>query len=374
MKLNPETLARASSRHAWRTVGIWAVILILGFGASGALLSKALTTDFDFTNNPEAIRAQTLLQQKQLEQDVTPETFVMTGSQGATTDPAFTAKVNAALNDIRALDPSVVLQVPSQFPLSQTDKSNPQVAALGPIPSEDGTAVLFNVILVKDSDQTATIVDGLNTIQAKYSTGDTRFYMLGEPTSTADFKKISEDDLKKGETIGVVVAIVVLLVVFGSLIAGVTPIIMGIFAIGVAFGIVGLLGAVWRWSFFVPNLITMLGLAVGIDYSLFIVSRYREERRRGRDNLEAIGMSGATANRAVFFSGFTVVIALAGMLLVPTTIFRGLAGGAIIVVLISVALSMTLLPALMALFSDRLVKPGFIFGRGRTLQQGRAGE
>ena len=373
VKLNPETLARASSRHAWRTVGIWAVILILGFGASGVLLSKALTTDFDFTNNPEAIRAQTLLQQKQLEQDVTPETFVMTGSQGATTDPAFTAKVNAALSDIRALDPSVVLQVPSQFPLSQADKSNPQVAALGPIPSEDGTAVLFNVILVKDSDQTATIVDGLDTIQAKYSTGDTHFYMLGEPTSTADFKKISEDDLKKGETIGVVVAIIVLLVVFGSLIAGVTPIIMGIFAIGVAFGVVGLLGEVWRWSFFVPNLMTMLGLAVGIDYSLFIVSRYREERRRGRDNLEAIGMSGATANRAVFFSGLTVVIALAGMLLVPTTIFRGLAGGAIIVVLISVALSMTLLPALMALFSDRLVKPGFIFGRGRTLEQGRAG-
>ena len=373
MKLNPETLARASSHHAWRTVGVWAVILILGFGASGVLLSKALTTDFDFTNNPEAVQAQTLLQQKQLEQDVTPETFVMTGSQGATTDPAFTAKVNAALNDIRALDPSVVLQVPSQFPLSQADKSNPQVAALGPFPSEDGTAVLFNVILVKDSDQTATIVDGLDTIQAKYSTGDTRFYMLGEPTSTADFKKISEDDLKKGETIGVVVAIIVLLIVFGSLIAGVTPIIMGIFAIGVAFGVVGLLGEVWRWSFFVPNLMTMLGLAVGIDYSLFIVSRYREERRRGRDNLEAIGMSGATANRAVFFSGFTVVIALAGMLLVPTTIFRGLAGGAIIVVLISVALSMTLLPALMALFSDRLVKPGFIFGRGRTLEQGRAG-
>jgi hypothetical protein len=155
VKLNPETLARASSRHAWRTVGIWAVILILGFGASGVLLSKALTTDFDFTNNPEAIQAQTLLQQKQLEQDVTPETFVMTGSQGATTDPGFTANVNAALNEIRALDPSVVLQVPSQFPLSQADKSNPQVAALGPFPSEDGTAVLFNVILVKDSDQTA---------------------------------------------------------------------------------------------------------------------------------------------------------------------------------------------------------------------------
>ena len=79
MRLNPESIARASSRHPWRTVGIWAVILILGFGASGVLLSDALTTDFDFTNNPEAIQAQKLLEQKKLEQDVTPETFVMTG-------------------------------------------------------------------------------------------------------------------------------------------------------------------------------------------------------------------------------------------------------------------------------------------------------
>ena len=126
MKINPESLARASSRHAWRTVVIWAVILVLGFAASGALLSSALTTDFDFTNNPEAIRAQTLLQQKELEQDVTPETFVMTGPQGAATDPAFIDQVNGALNDIRAINPSVILQVPAQYPLSQQDQANPR--------------------------------------------------------------------------------------------------------------------------------------------------------------------------------------------------------------------------------------------------------
>jgi uncharacterized membrane protein YdfJ with MMPL/SSD domain len=373
MRLNPESIARASSRHPWRTVGIWAVILFLGFGASGVLLSDALTTDFDFTNNPEAIQAKDLLEQEKLEQDVTPETFIMTGPQGATTDPAFAQSVNAALNDIRGLDPKVVLQVPSQYPLSEQEASDAQVAALGPIPSKDGTAVLFNVVLVGDSDQTATIVEDLNAIRDRYTTGDTQFYMLGEPTSTDDFKKISEEDLRKGEFFGIAVAIIVLLVVFGSLIAGVTPIIMGIFAIGVAMGLVGVFGQVWRFSFFVPNLISMMGLAVGIDYSLFIVSRYREERMRGRDNLEAVGRSGATANRAVFFSGMIVVLALAGMLLVPTTIFRGLAGGAIMVVLISVALSMTLLPALMALFADHLVKPGWLFGRGRTLEHGRAG-
>jgi RND superfamily putative drug exporter len=116
----------------------------------------------------------------------------------------------------------------------------------------------------------------------------------------------------------------------------------------------------------------MMGLAVGIDYSLFIVSRYREERKRGRDKLEAIGRSGATANRAVFFSGLTVVLALSGMLLVPTTIFRGLAGGAIVVVAVSMAASMTLLPAVLALLGDK-VNAGRIFGRNRDVEHGRPG-
>jgi RND superfamily putative drug exporter len=373
MKLNPETLARASSRHPWRTIGIWAVVLVLGFGASGVLLSSALTTDFDFTNNPEAKQAKQILDDRKLEQDITPETFVITDGSGAVTDPAFVQTVNAALDDIRSLDPKVVLQVPSAYPLSDEEQQNPQAAALGPIPSGDGTAVLFTAVLTGDTDDAATVVEDLNTIRERYTTGDTTMYMLGEPTSTDDFKKISEKDLQKGESIGIIVAIIVLLIVFGSAIAGITPIIMGIFAIGVAFGLVGIIGQLWHFSFFVPNLISMMGLAVGIDYSLFIVSRFREERARGFDTLEAIGRSGATANRAVFFSGLTVVLALAGMLLVPTTIFRGLAGGAIMVVLVSIALSMTLLPALMALFKDRLVKPGVVFGRGRTLEHGRAG-
>jgi RND superfamily putative drug exporter len=376
MKINPESLARASSRHPWRTVGIWAVILVTGFVLSGVLLSDALTTDFNFTNSPEAVQAKDILDQEKLESNAIPETFVMTGPDGAVQDPQFAASVNSALTDLRNLGPGVVAQVPQSYPMPASVQKDPKLAALGPIPSEDGTAVLFTVILAADTDhadQAALYVDQLDAIRDKYSTGDTTMYSLGQPTSTEDFKKISEEDLRKGESIGIIVAIIVLLVVFGSLIAGVTPLIMGFFAIGAALGLVALIGQIWSFTIFAPNLISMMGLAVGIDYSLFIVSRFREESAHGVDTLEAIGRSGATANRAVFFSGMTVVLALAGMLLVPTTIFRGLAGGAILVVLVSVALSMTLLPALMALFKDKLVKPGVVFGRGRTLEHGRSG-
>jgi RND superfamily putative drug exporter len=352
-------------------VGIWVAIFVAAIAATFTILGDALTTDFDFTNNPEAKRAQQVLEERGLEQDITPQTIVMVGTD--VQDPAFVEQVNGALKDLDAIDPEVMLTVPAAYPMPEEVANDPQAAALGPIPSEDGTAVLFTVIMVGDSELTGEHADELEQIRDRYTTGGTSTYMLGEVTSTEDFKQISEEDSRRGEMVGVVAAIIVLLVVFGSLIAGVTPIIMGILAIFTALGVIGVLGYVWRFSFFVPQLVSMMGLAVGIDYSLFIVSRYREERAKGFDSLEAIGRSGATANRAVFFSGLTVVLALAGMLLVPTTIFRGLAGGAIIVVLISIGLSMTMLPAIMALFADRLVKPGFIFGRGRTLEHGRAG-
>ena len=108
------------------------------------------------------------------------------------------------------------------------------------------------------------------------------------------------------------------------------------------------------FSFFVTNMITMMGLAVGIDYSLFIVSRYREERFKGLEKMDAIVAAGATASRAVFFSGMTVVLALLGMLIIPTTIFRSLGAGAIFVVVVAMLASLTLLPALLGLLGDRI--------------------
>ena len=114
----------------------------------------------------------------------------------------------------------------------------------------------------------------------------------------------------------------------------------------------GLLGLAFQFNFFVTAMITMIGLAVGIDYTLFIVSRYREERANGLDKYDALGRSGETATRAVFFSGVTVVVALVGMLIVPTNIYASLASGAILVVLSSVAASLTLLPAVLSLMGD----------------------
>jgi RND superfamily putative drug exporter len=373
MRINPESLARASSRHPGRTVAVWFLILVAGIASAATLLGPALTTDFDFTNVPEAKRAQQLLEERQLEEDIVTETFVVTSdAEAGIQDPAFAEQVNGLLGDLSALGPDVVTTVPAAFPLPEAAAADPLVAALGPIPSEDGTAVLFTAVLAGDVDQATEHALDVAEVRDTWSADGVEVYQLGQVSSSEDFKKISEEDLRFGESIGVLAAIIVLIVVFGAVVAGLTPIVMGIFAIAVTLGIVGFFGLIWDFSFFTPNLISMMGLAVGIDYSLFIVSRYREERSKGREKLDAIAMSGATANRAVFFSGLTVVLALAGMLLVPTTIFRSLAGGAIIVVLVSVAASMTLLPAILSLLGDK-INAGRIFGRNRQIEHGRPG-
>jgi RND superfamily putative drug exporter len=377
MKLNPESLARASSRHPGRTLIVWFLILVGGIASLATLLGPALTTSFDFTNSPEAKQAQAILEQRKLEQNAITETFVVAGSSaGAVDDPAFAERVNSLLADLNALGPKVIAAAPAAFPMPADAASNPQVAALGPITSPDGKAVLFTVVLpgdAKNIDDATKTFPQIDEARLAASGDGIQAYELGQVSSSEDFKRISEEDIRFGESIGILAAIIVLIVVFGAIVAGVTPIIMGIFSIIVTLGVVGLFGLLWDFSFFTPNLVTMMGLAVGIDYSLFIVSRYREERHRGRDKLAAIAASGATANRAVFFSGMTVVLALAGMLLVPTTIFRSLAGGAIIVVLVSVAASMTLLPAILSLLGDK-INAGRIFGRGReVVAPGRPG-
>jgi RND superfamily putative drug exporter len=144
----------------------------------------------------------------------------------------------------------------------------------------------------------------------------------------------------------------VLLLVFGTVVAGLVPLLIALPSIIVALSFVAVLGHAFSLSIFVVNMLTGMGLALGIDYALFVVSRFREERGRGREKLDAISASALTANRAVLFSGTTFVIAMFGMFIVPNSIMRSLAVGAILVGIVSVIASATLLPALLGLIGD----------------------
>jgi RND superfamily putative drug exporter len=353
MRLSPESLARASSRHPWRTLTAWIVLIVAMGAVSSALLSGVLSQDISFTNKPESVKAQDILDARFGAPGQKPDStefFVIQSASSTVNDPQFEAKVKAVQGQIAALGSSVLVGQPATYyDVAQQSKE----AAAGLV-SKDGRTTLISVGLKKDN---TTSIDDLRSIADRADGSGFTVQVAGQGTLGADFTKIAEEDLRKGESIGIAIALIVLVVVFGSIVAAVTPIVMALFAIAVALGLVSLIGQLFEFNLFVTNMVTMIGLAVGIDYSLFIVSRYREERKKGFDKLEAIGGAGATANRAVFFSGLTVVLALLGMFIIPTTIFRALAGGAILVTLSALAASMTLLPAILALLGDRINWP-----------------
>ena len=186
--------------------------------------------------------------------------------------------------------------------------------------------------------------------------GEAGFEVLtaGTGSISTTFTHTAEEDLTSAELVGLPVALVVLVLVFGAAVAAGVPVVLAFVSIVVTVGTVAVIGRAFELSFFVVNMITMIGLAVGIDYSLFIVHRVREERARGLPVAEAVARAGGTASRAVLFSGMTVVIALLGMFIVPTNIFRSLAIGAMVVVIVAVLAALTLLPAVLSLLGDRV--------------------
>jgi putative drug exporter of the RND superfamily len=327
-----ERLARASARRKWRAIAAWTLAVFASAAAIGGLLGSALTTDDDFTGRPEAERAEQILERafppvradRGFRVD---EAVIVSSPRLSVQDPPFERRMRTLAAELRAAGAGEV-------------RAGPE--------SRDRHSALLLVELAGDVEPVVERVVDAN--------GRDGFRMLiaGEESIDADFSRASDEDLARGEVFGLALALVVLIAVFGGVAAAAVPIAVAVAGIVVALAIVAGIGQAFVLNFVVVNVLVMMGLAVGIDYSLFVVSRFREERRAGREVADAVGVAGATASRAVLFSGATVVLALVGMFLVPHTVFRSIAVGAIAVVLVSVLAALTLLPAALALLGDRL--------------------
>ena len=217
--------------------------------------------------------------------------------------------------------------------------------------SEDGTTLLISIqIFTSHEDDIELLIDAA----ADLSRDGFLVQVFGEASINHTFETLAEEDLTTGESIGIGVALIILALVFGAVVAAVIPILLAIAAIFIAIGLTGVVGQFVELNEFVPNIMTMMGLAVGIDYSLFILSRYREERGNGLSEADAVEKAWATAGRAVVFSGITVVFALLGMLLIPERVFQAFRVGSILVVFVAVLASLTLLPAMVGILGDRV--------------------
>ena len=187
--------------------------------------------------------------------------------------------------------------------------------------------------------------------------GDDEFevFLSGECSADRDLNAILDEDLKTGELyFGLPAALVILILVFGALVAALLPLVVAFFSIGIALGLAAILSQGFELSVFLFQMTTVMGLAIATDYGLFILSRYREERASGREKVDAIAGAGGTANRAVLFSGIAFVLAMSGLLLVPDSILRSLGVGAMTVGVVAMLAALTLVPALLGLLGDRV--------------------
>ena len=187
-------------------------------------------------------------------------------------------------------------------------------------------------------------------------------YLVGQPTIWAGMQEISKEDLAKAESSGFPLVALILLVVFGSLAAAALPLALGFVSVLVTGALIYFISLEVNTSVFVTNMASMIGIGVAVDYSLFILARYREERLAGCEKGEARARALSTSGLAVTFSGLAVIISLAGLWMVDNQALRSMALGAMTVVAVSILTATTLLPALIAALGDRVL-PGGVVGR-----------
>jgi RND superfamily putative drug exporter len=334
-----EFLARSCSRHPWRTIGAWIGAVVLAVAAL-ALVFGSLTTNGHPTNDPESQRADEMIA-RSFPPDpsrATTDLVVVSSPRFTVDSPQFRAFVLRLAAAGRATG-----DVENARIYYET-RDRTQV-------SRDRHALLIPIV-IPDTDQAGPVEDVVDRADKSpaFAVGVT-----GNQSSDYDFNQLSQHDLKSGELkFGVPAALVILILVFGAIVAGLVPLLMAIISIVVALGFVAVLSQPFNLSVFIINMLTGMGLALGIDYSLFVVSRYREERGGGRQQFDAIAGAGATASSAVLVSGTAFVVAMCGMMIVPNNVMRSLALGAILVGVVSVVAALTLLPALLGLMGDRV--------------------
>jgi RND superfamily putative drug exporter len=185
-------------------------------------------------------------------------------------------------------------------------------------------------------------------------------YLAGQPTVWAGMQELSKEDLAKAEAGGFPIVALILLVVFGSLAAAALPLTLGFVSVIVTGALIYFISLQMSTSVFVTNMASMIGIGVAVDYSLFILARYREERHAGRDCDEARAEALATSGLAVAFSGLAVIVSLAGLWMVDNQALRSMALGAMTVVAVSILTATTLLPALIAMLGDRVLPGGIV--------------
>jgi uncharacterized membrane protein YdfJ with MMPL/SSD domain len=346
-----------SARHRWPIVALWFVLTIGAFAASiaaGGTRSADAVAESREDETYESARAFEVFGASGTATET--HQFVLLVNDPARTlaDPAFAAALDDVLERMSDLTAPVDGATAPVVANVIDPRLAPPEAALV---SADRTTVRIRAEIPGDNaevDQRLVRVRSfLDELRAAHP--DLRVHSLDGRLANQDIEQLVNGGLDASLRLTIPLTFLILVVAFGAVVAAFVPLVLAVTSLLAAFGVLGIYSQlIDPVSPYASQLIVLIGLAVAVDYSLFMVTRYRTERRAGRAKIEAIRVASATAGRAVFFSGLAVMFSIGGLFLLNDNLFRSMAIGTISVVLIAVVGSLTFLPATLAILGDNL--------------------
>jgi RND superfamily putative drug exporter len=351
MTSNPGLLARitrrsaaASARRPKTIIALW-ILLVAGFVTAGAMTG---TKSLSESSIGESGRADSRLAAAGLQDPAVESVLVRSSSRAETTRAARDLAAHAErLPDVAGVRTNLT--------------------------RDEGRTRLVQVSLRGDPEDASEHVDGLVAAvdDARTAHRGVRFQAAGPGTTDKAIGDVVEHSLRSAELISLPVTLVILFLAFGALVAASVPLLLGLTSVIAAMGGMGVISQIAPMGDATSSLVVLIGLAVGVDYSLFYIRREREERRAGRGEAAALNATAATVGRAIVVSGVTVIAGLAGLLVTQLDVFTSMALATMLVVAIAVVGSLTVLPAVLALLGDRINR-GRLPGTRPEARQGRA--
>ncbi|MFE6332462.1 MMPL family transporter [Streptomyces sp. NPDC057798] len=330
-----------SVRHRWAAVGIWVLFVVLAMGVSSA--TGRVDVDESQALKGETKTAAQIIDDAGIDEPAGETVLVQAKDAGLkATDTEFRAAVTAVIDAVEATG-------------KVTDITSPYDADTL---SEDGRSALVQFDMRGDaetaSERVEPVLDAVAEVQKDHPA--LTIEEIGAASMMKTFDDAFGDDFKKAEYSAVPVALGILLIAFGALVAALLPVLLAITAIMATMGLMGIVSHVMPMGDVANSVMLLVGLAVGVDYCLFYLRREREERAAGKDPQTALRIAAATSGRAIVVSGVTVCVAMAGMLFTGIADFEAMGLASLIVVAVAMVGSVTVLPAMLSLLGHRVEK------------------
>jgi RND superfamily putative drug exporter len=320
-------------RFRWFIIALWIIIVGVSIPFASQISSVLQGGGYNYQNS-ESVRVDNLLTGK-LHQPLTQVQVVFQSTNTAVSDPAYQQEVQDFMAKARA------------FPhVSQVTQGGT---------GQDGRTTSIMVNFNQTDDKIETKMEDFHTLlPSGDAASPAKAYLTGDSAVFREITTTTQQDVERAEIAALPIALLVLLVVFGTLIAAAMPILLAIVALPVALALVYAIALHYSMSIFVLNIVSIIGLGISIDYSLFMVRRFRDELAEGRSARDAVSWTIATSGEAILFSGLIVMIGFSGLLLIGVPIMISMGIGGAVVVGVAVLAALTLLPSLLGVLGPRI--------------------